>query len=113
MTSSRLHPPAVVRAIDHASGSLKGYAHASLLEMCARLGEPSPTPADKAPVHWAFLCADGTQFSVYSWKEQPPTTGSYWWCIGGTDRAIEAFHRHSGLPVWTGVARFVSTPLDT
>lgn len=100
MTSSKLHPLAVVGAAEHPSGGLKGYCRTTFACLVAALGQPHTDYGDKITVEWAFRCANGTTFHVYDWKESSTPTGPYDWHIGGSsEQALAAFERFTGLPV--------------
>ena len=100
MTTTNLHPLAVTGPADHPSGSLAGYCETNYATLLALLGDPHQRDIDgKVNVEWAFQCQDGTTFHVYDWKEPCVPTGRYHWHIGGNNpRALDAFHRHTGLP---------------
>ena len=113
MATTNLHPLAVLGPAEHASGSLCGYCRTTYATLIATLGPPHNHDIEgKVNVEWAFLCADGTTFHVYDWKEEPavPFDGAlggrhlgcqeYWWHVGGNNaRSLAAFSRHTGLPI--------------
>jgi hypothetical protein len=93
---SKLHPLAVLGEAP-GYGSLKGYCATTYSDLVSLLGLPHKRCSDKTTVEWAFRCNNGTIFTVYDWKQPSTPTGLYRWHIGGTDSALEAFTRHTGL----------------
>jgi hypothetical protein len=98
MTSSKLHPLAVLGKADYPSGCLQGHCRTNYATLVALLGEPHTHNGDKTTVEWAFRCANGTGFHVYDWKLEATPMCEYDWHIGGTSaEALAAFRRHTGL----------------
>lgn len=97
MTTNNLHPLAVLGPAQDAQGCLQGYCTTTFDALVALLGEPHIRNGDKTTVEWSFRCHDGTVFTVYDYKRASTPLGKYRWYIGGTDRALEAFGRHTGL----------------
>jgi hypothetical protein len=97
---ANLHPLAIVSQGGFSEGGLRGLCRTTFACMVATLGQPHLEDIDgKVNVEWTFRCADGTTFSVYDWKQSAIPVGPYDWHIGGnSDRALEAFTRHTGLP---------------
>ena len=95
-TPSKLHPLAVLGPADP-TGGLRGHCTTTFNELVARLGKPHIHYGDKTTVEWAFRCHDGTVFTVYDWKQSSTPLGEYRWHVGGTNLALEAFTRHTGL----------------
>lgn len=99
MTSSKLHPLAVLGRADDPIGGLKGYCCTTFANLVALLGKPHEHDRDKITVLWAFRCADGTIFHVYDYKESFTPIGPYDWHVGGSsEKALTAFTRFTGLP---------------
>ena len=95
--TTNLHPLAVLGATSELGGSLKGYCHTTYSALRVLLGPPHQHNGDKTTVEWAFICNDGTVFTVYDWKELTTPVAEYRWHIGGTDQALAAFQRFTGL----------------
>lgn len=103
-TESKLHPLAVIGPTNELGGRLKGYCYTTYSALCVLLGPPHVEYGDKTTVEWAFSCNDGTVFTVtgsqiyaYDWKQSSTPTAEYRWHIGGSDKALDAFHRFTGL----------------
>lgn len=97
LTTSNLHPLAVLGPAPHAAGSLQGFCTTTYSNLIALLGEPHVHRGDKTTVEWAFRCHNGTVFTVYDWKEIATPTGPYPWHIGGHGDPLTAFSRYTGL----------------
>lgn len=79
------------------SGGLVGYITATHAQLLAVLGKPNLSASDKTTCEWSFKCYDGTEVSVYDWKEADTPRDRYDWHVGGSGpAALDALRRVTG-----------------
>tara|TARA_R110000772_G_scaffold4098_2_gene14534 strand:- start:5900 stop:6214 length:315 start_codon:yes stop_codon:yes gene_type:complete len=81
--------------------SLQGTVQATYGALVALLGKPHAYNDDKTTVVWCFNLNNGESFTVYDWKTSVTPKSEYAWHIGGNSvKALEAFHRFTGIRPW-------------
>jgi hypothetical protein len=96
------NPFCLVERVNPCGTGLVGYVKTTYAMLLFHFGPPHGRKGDKTTVEWGYLCADGTRFTIYDWKESATPLELYRWHIGGnTARAIEAFNTRTGLGAYS------------
>jgi hypothetical protein len=78
--------------------SPQGTVHTTYGALVALLGKPHEHNEGKTTVFWCFEMNNGESFTVYDWKMAVTPKKEYAWHIGGNSvKALEAFHRFTGI----------------
>jgi len=69
-----------------AGGCFQGEVLTTYDKLVSVFGKPTFGKGDKVNVEWRLLFSDGTQASIYDWKEDTIPLGPHEWHIGGVNK---------------------------